>query len=520
MLFSQIKEIGNFVFEIKKINLKKFPLFILHITFLLLLYIPNFLSLINWWISELRYQVVVILLFFIMLVKRKREIYDIPVNPESFGYIFFCTGLLLLTMGRFSANHILQEFSFVLTLYGILFLNFGVNYVRILFLPVLYLLFASHIFYIIPDSISFILQIVSTKIATLILHIFGYNILVNGTYIRLPATTLHVVDLCSGYNQLFTLLALMIPLAYISHKSPSKQVLLIGLCFPVGIFFNSLRIALIGIYNYSKIREHIHGPYEIYRMPFIFLGGLVLMTIISNLMTKSNNKRVDKIVKINDEMPHQKISGVKKSALLSTILLFISLVSSYYPMLLTPHSTPYFTEPKPYTGQLPPLWNVLQEHENSVTYENYYEMPLKPKREKHQLFITPQKDSIIASILWFANQFPGNEPFYFSSGKEGEKQSTSLNGVSIPLHITIKADRCITTAYSFGINNTIVINQTEAFKEFFNQILTKRTADAFLLVVQIKSSKNRFEPEHIKDLLNFGFEHIMENELKINYIVN
>jgi exosortase len=275
-LFSEIAKIKHKLVSIPaELHLHSFrkvaPVLALFSFFIFLIYGHTFYSLISWWIVELRYQMMVVGLCAAMVFMRRADVFASKKSPKMFlGTALLLFGIFLFIDGRLSANHLLQEFSFIFVLAGLVVQFHGLHLLRLLFLPLVYLLFSSHLFFLRPEAISYHLQLVSANISTALLKLLGMSVLINGTYIRLPATTLHVVDLCSGYNQVFTLLALMLPITYITNRAVWKQSLIIFLAFPVGLFMNSLRILGIAIYNYSTLHEQIHGPFEIFRMPFIF----------------------------------------------------------------------------------------------------------------------------------------------------------------------------------------------------------------------------------------------------------
>lgn len=478
--------------------------FILQLICLFLLYLPNITSLVSWWLSQLRYQLIIIFLFLFMLFKRRSVLLNIKPNHSSFGFIPLIIGLFILFAGRLIANHLVQEFSIIFVFSGLVIINFGYNYLRLLFIPIIYLLFSSHLFFVIPENISLILQLISTKVASAILSLFKFNILVNGSYIRLPATTLHVVDLCSGYNQLFTLIAMVIPIAYISHRSAIKQIFLIAFCFPVGIFMNGLRIALIGVYNYTIVRENVHGPYDIYRMPFIFLGGLFFMSILSNLII-DKKKKLQNIRDIELLQPNCGRGISKLTLFILPFVLFLFALIGNSTFLLFNKPDWNFTNigyRKYGNCQCQPSDIKLQ----NKRFKTYYEMPLCPGKKIQQVCITQTGDTVETNILWFPMQKPGNEPFYFKpEGEGGLKSSFVFDKIKLPSYTITKMDRGIITIHWYFVNNKIISEKNIASLEIAKQLIQEKRHDIFIFIMTVKTNKDLLNSVQIRELIRLEY---------------
>lgn len=160
----------------------------------------------------------------------------------------------------------------------------GYSWIRIVIWPLGYCIFMITIAARILPQLAPYLQYISAVIVDYILNLIGLSSLRDGLTLRLPATVLRVGYWCSGANQLTSLLAVAIPLAYIRHRCWWKQIILIFSAIPLGLFFNAFRILLIALWNYSTARASIHGPKDVLLIPIIHPAAIAGLVGISFLL--------------------------------------------------------------------------------------------------------------------------------------------------------------------------------------------------------------------------------------------
>jgi exosortase len=354
-----------------------------------------------------------------MLFSRRKEIISEEIKPSlPAGFIVLIIGLSTFLLGTLHIYTQIQEFSLIIILHGIILLYLGINYFQKLFLPVTYLLFASTIFFVIPENISYFLQLVSTKITFHVLNLLNLDILMDGTFIRLPATTLQVIDLCSGYNQIFTMVALFIPYAYMSYTSAIKQTILICICIPVAMIMNGIRIICIALYNYSNTHSEIHGPFEIFRMPFIFIGGLLVVILIAKLFFKPD--------------PHITLSRTKSTISNLKPFYFAIAITLTFTIVIT-----FFISLKvhifnPQALKLPKSWHIVTN--NIFKYSNIYGMNLGSSTDISVLGVT-NNDSLLVSIFSYHKLSAISNPFIKLNYGEGFNVNVPIDSQVLKMHI-------------------------------------------------------------------------------------
>ena len=171
-----------------------------------------------------------------------------------------------------------------------------------MYLAVVYLVFLFHIPERVLNQFHIVLQLVTAKIATLLLSLVGMPVFLSEKFIELPHITLEVADACTGENHIIALVALSVPIAFMTQKNSWRKLAFIILSFFLGLFVNGLRVALIGIWTTFTDGNFQHGPFNLFYLSFILFFGLVVLVIIG-FITRRKSK---------DGQHHSKASNLKR----------------------------------------------------------------------------------------------------------------------------------------------------------------------------------------------------------------
>src|SRR4029079_11924583 len=90
-------------------------------------------------------------------------------------------------------------------------------------------------------------QMLSSRIAMVVLHAIGIPAVQEGTVIYLPLIALEVLRECSGVNQLVSIFALTVPAAYLWMRGSFSRVLFVAVSLMIGYLSNGARIGLVGL---------------------------------------------------------------------------------------------------------------------------------------------------------------------------------------------------------------------------------------------------------------------------------
>ena len=220
---------------------------------------------------------------FVYMIWDRRDLFEaLEIKPNIlWGSLLLLGSIAILIAGQISYTHTLRELAVVVSVFSLVLLLFGTEYIKKLFWPLVYLFLMTSLPTDLLAKSADTLKLVSAIIGANMLELFGYAVYREGTVLELPHITLVVADECSGLNQLISAIALGIPIAFTMVDKWWKRITILLLSCLFGLMANWLRVFLIAIWHYDSAKSNIHGPNEIYQLPFIFLIGVFFTFLIA-----------------------------------------------------------------------------------------------------------------------------------------------------------------------------------------------------------------------------------------------
>jgi exosortase len=251
---------------------------------LVLLYSTALSALTNRWVSDAGWShgfvVPLISLFFIRLK------WDTLVRLVPQG-TWLGLAVLLIGIGgqicfRATGLSHMAILSMVTSLYGIVLFVFGWEYLKVLWLPVGYLVFAIPP----PDrlyvAITTPMQAMAAEFGVRLMPLFGIDAIRNGTVMDLvsggKSMQLFVAQACSGMRMLVAFFALAVALAYSTPRPVWQKVMLACCALPIAILCNGLRVTLTGVLAIYVHEDWAKGSAHEY-FGLLMLGPALLMQL-------------------------------------------------------------------------------------------------------------------------------------------------------------------------------------------------------------------------------------------------
>ncbi len=184
-------------------------------------------------------------------------------RPSPIGAALLVLGavsqVLFLVHGQIQFSHLSM---FVVLFGGVLWL-LGWEYMKILWLPICYLIFMINPPQALYVKITSPLQEISAALGVHILPFFGIQAFRTATQVHVQVgthwDTLNVARACSGIRMLTAFFALCIALGY-STARPVWQKIFLALCaLPIALLCNALRVALSGVFFVTLGPEWARG---------------------------------------------------------------------------------------------------------------------------------------------------------------------------------------------------------------------------------------------------------------------
>jgi exosortase len=186
-----------------------------------------------------------------------------------------------LVAGILGAELFLTRVSIVGVVAGSVLYVLGWQHLRILTLPIAFLLLMIPIPAIIFNQIAFPLQLQASRFGETALTLWNIPVLREGNVIVLANTTLEVAEACSGIRSLVSLLTLGVIYSYFTDQRQWVRVVVTLSTIPIAILSNGLRVAGIGIaahYYGGEVATgflHTFSGWVLFLVAFVFLFAVM-----------------------------------------------------------------------------------------------------------------------------------------------------------------------------------------------------------------------------------------------------
>ena len=272
-------------------------------------YIGTMSLLVKTWLGQSSYShgFLIPLISLYLVYSERQRLSQISIQPNLlFGLPVTLIGCLMLILGIAGSTAALQELSMLIVLPGVVLMTLGKSFLKRLALPIIYLIFMISVMDILLDRLHWPSQLFSATMASKVLSLFNIPVFQHDNFLELPNVTLEVANSCSGVRHLVSIVALAIPLAYLTQNGVWRKIILITFGVIVGILTNGFRIVLIGIYAYNG-GEVLHGPFHVFQGLFVAVVGYVILFAGAVVLKKiSPGNAAESAVSANDS--HDKVS--------------------------------------------------------------------------------------------------------------------------------------------------------------------------------------------------------------------
>lgn len=203
----------------------------------------------SWWANREEYGHGYIIPFIALFLiwQKSDQLEKIKFNGSWLGVVLIIFALFLYYVGELSSLYIIIQYAFVIAVFGVALSLMGKEGFKIIFVPLIMLLFMIPLPSFIFNNLSSQLQLISSEIGVAVIRLFDISVFLEGNVIDLGVFKLQVVEACSGLNYLFPLMTLAFISAYFFTGALWKKVIIFLSSIPITILMNSFRIGAIGV---------------------------------------------------------------------------------------------------------------------------------------------------------------------------------------------------------------------------------------------------------------------------------
>jgi exosortase len=243
-------------------------------------------KLVHDWYTDENYShgflIIPIALFF--LWERRAKLKEVEIKPNSLGLIVVLGSMVILLAGILGSELFLTRISMLGTIAGAVLFLYGWNYLKILMLPICFLILMIPIPAIIFNQIAFPLQLLASRFGEMALTVWQIPVLREGNVINLANTSLEVAEACSGIRSLISLLTLGIVYGYFTDSRIWVRIILAIGTIPIAIAANGIRVAGTGIAAHYYGPEAAQGFFHTFSGWLIFIAAFIMMFILYRII--------------------------------------------------------------------------------------------------------------------------------------------------------------------------------------------------------------------------------------------
>jgi exosortase len=220
-----------------------------------------------------------------VLWQNRKKLGAIPAAPSWAGIPLVVLSLLILVLGVLGAELFFSRVSLLILLAGLIILFQGWVFFRAVLFPWAFLVLMIPIPNLILQQVTFPLQLLASKLATLLLQLTGVPVLRQGNMIVLAAMPLDVAEACSGIRSLLTLVTLAIIYGYLMENRVWVRVALACSAVPIAVAANSFRIFGTGLLVQYWDPDKAEGFFHAFSGWLIFVVALIMLYGLHCLIT-------------------------------------------------------------------------------------------------------------------------------------------------------------------------------------------------------------------------------------------
>jgi EpsI family protein len=216
---------------------------------------------------------------YMLWTERAAVVRAIGAPSYALGLPMVLLGLSLLVAGNAGSLLVVQEFSILPTIAGLVLLAGGVSLLRAVAFPLAYLLLMIPFWEVVTSRLHYPLQMSSAGMAEWIFRAVQIPVHRTDTVLALPTVTLEVAEACSGVNFLVAIAAVALPYVYLSVAGQTRRLLVVLFALFVSVASNGLRVALIGISQQFAWWNDLHGPGHLLHGMVVAIAGYAALFV-------------------------------------------------------------------------------------------------------------------------------------------------------------------------------------------------------------------------------------------------
>jgi exosortase D (VPLPA-CTERM-specific) len=276
---------------------------------------------------------------------RARDLVELQPTASWLGVAVVVLALLINALGDLSAVVTISEYALLLAAVGLGLAAAGTKGMRVLAVPLLYLVFMVPWPNFLETRLTSQLQLLSSELGVAVIRLAGYSVFLEGNVIDLGNYKLQVAEACSGMRYLFPLMSFGFLSAVLFRGRWWQRAILFLSTVPITILMNSFRIGVIGILVNNFGIEQAEGFIHDFEGWVVFMACVGLLFLEIWIFARMNGRRFLEIFgldvpAISDLRPLLLGNSPSRPLLVSTGILLVAAAGAF----LIPRPVPLAAE--------------------------------------------------------------------------------------------------------------------------------------------------------------------------------
>jgi len=219
---------------------------------MLFLQMPQLRWLVKKWISDPNWShgFVIPLFSIYLLYSRRGDLFAARPKVSLLGLVMMILCLVGEILGIYPVrNYWISQLFMIGMVFGLVWYLAGGRVIRVVWLPILFLVFAIPLPELLYGRIALPLQNIAAKGAVIILRVLKVDISNIASSLQIVSRSgierdLTVAEACSGMRLLMAFLALGVAMAYLDYKPIWQRIILVLAAIPIAISCNVIRVSI------------------------------------------------------------------------------------------------------------------------------------------------------------------------------------------------------------------------------------------------------------------------------------
>lgn len=216
---------------------------------LTLLFWPTLTYLFDIWTGTEEYShgAMIPLISAFLIWRKHKELATIEFVGSTWGVALLLAGVGLFVIGELSALVTIQQYAFVVALFGVVLACLGWEAFKLIWIPLFFMFFSIPLPVFFYKGLSATLQLWSSALGVAFIRVCNISVFLEGNVIDLGSMQLQVAEACNGLRYLFPLTSVAFICAYFYQAALWKRAVVFLSSIPITLLMNSFRIGVIGV---------------------------------------------------------------------------------------------------------------------------------------------------------------------------------------------------------------------------------------------------------------------------------